>query len=178
MEAAVRYFHHSATTVNRKAASVEGAARPALCLRGRKNAYCVVNDDGTFRIRKVEVREYDQMRPIPHRGSTYEPKEFAQKIKAQIIRTDVRREATQGALELIDRVLSGEFDQDVEFSESAETPKIEEVTAKPAKESRPSILAKICEELKIEPVLARRKLRKAGLSAPYDNEAAIRGALK
>jgi hypothetical protein len=39
------------------------------------------------------------------------------------------------------------------------------------------LLAVICQELGIKTRVARRKLRKANLRAPYDNETAIRVAL-
>ena len=43
---------------------------------------------------------------------------------------------------------------------------------------RPSALKAICTELKIEPKKARRKLRAAGMKAPYTDAAKIRAALK
>lgn len=51
------------------------------------------------------------------------------------------------------------------------------VTAKKTTE-RPSALKTICTELKIEPKAARRRLRAAGLKAPYTDAAKIRAALK
>jgi hypothetical protein len=46
-----------------------------------------------------------------------------------------------------------------------------------AKAERPGLLAPICKELGIEPKDARKKLRAAGMNAPYDDEAKIRAAL-
>ncbi|HEX5461450.1 MAG TPA: hypothetical protein VFX20_15915 [Steroidobacteraceae bacterium] len=51
------------------------------------------------------------------------------------------------------------------------------MTAKKTTE-RPSALKTICTELKIEPKAARRRLRAAGLKAPYTDAAKIRAALK
>lgn len=48
----------------------------------------------------------------------------------------------------------------------------------PAQAKRGTILGAICAELGIDPADARKRLRGAGMRAPYDNEAAIRGALK
>ena len=40
-----------------------------------------------------------------------------------------------------------------------------------------SVIATVCKELKIDPRIARRKLRGAGMKAPYTDAAAVRKAL-
>ena len=40
-----------------------------------------------------------------------------------------------------------------------------------------SVIAAICKELKIDPRVARRKLRTAGMKAPYTDATAVRKAL-
>jgi hypothetical protein len=40
-----------------------------------------------------------------------------------------------------------------------------------------SVIAAVCKELKIDPRLARRKLRGAGMKAPYTDATAVRKAL-
>lgn len=52
------------------------------------------------------------------------------------------------------------------------------MTATEKTTERPSALKTICTELKIEPKKARRRLRAAGLKAPYTDSAEIRAALK
>jgi hypothetical protein len=49
---------------------------------------------------------------------------------------------------------------------------------KPSQAKRGTILATICAELSIDPTDARKRLRSAGMRAPYDNEALIREALE
>ena len=44
-------------------------------------------------------------------------------------------------------------------------------------DTTPSVIKTICTELKIEPRIARRRLRAAGLKAPYSDASAIRKAL-
>lgn len=55
---------------------------------------------------------------------------------------------------------------------------MKESDGKPSGTKRGTILGAICAELGIDPADARKRLRGAGMRAPYDNEAAIRGALK
>jgi hypothetical protein len=129
----------------------------------------------------VDVRDYDKMRLVPHKGKAYEPRACAKFFMALLERADIKRTATQGALELIRRVLDGEVPtEDIEFTDTpvhAEQTTTTEVNGI-SQGTRSTILAAICAELKIESTVARRKLRKAGLHAPYDNEVTIRGALK
>jgi hypothetical protein len=178
MEASVKYLQ----TVDRETGLTDSGVKPALCLRGRKFASCVINDEGTLRVTKVEIRDYDKMRLVPHRGRAYEPKACAKYFLSLTQREQIKRVATQGALELIRRVLDGEIpDEDIEFVDETLTETPPEKPAKVSKangEGHASILATICAELKIEPTAARRKLRKKGLHAPYTDEGTIRGALK
>lgn len=44
-------------------------------------------------------------------------------------------------------------------------------------DAKPSVIKTICTDLKLDPRIARRRLRAAGMKAPYENEAAIRKAL-
>ena len=46
-----------------------------------------------------------------------------------------------------------------------------------AKKATTSVVPAICAELKIDPRIARRRLRAAGLSAPYGHSAAVRKVL-
>ena len=176
MEASVKYLHFA-----------NSGTKPALCLRGTKFASCVVNDDGTVRVEKVPLKEYDQMRVVPKDGKPYDPHACAQFFLDLTARPEIRREATLGALELIRRVLHGNVaTEDVDFTAPSDIvikskAKKHSLTGgesdEPAK-LRSTLLASICTELSIEPTVARRKLRKAGMSAPYEDEAAIRAALK
>jgi len=50
-------------------------------------------------------------------------------------------------------------------------------TKKATKVETPSVIPSLAKEMKIKPTALRRKLRSIGLSSPYDNLAAIRGAL-
>ena len=50
-------------------------------------------------------------------------------------------------------------------------------TAKAKNTDAPSVIKTICTEMKIEPRIARRRLRAAGMKAPYADASAIRKAL-
>ena len=53
-------------------------------------------------------------------------------------------------------------------------------TTKPAKAKKadaPSVVKTICTEMKVVPRIARRRLRAAGMKAPYADASAIRKAL-
>ena len=54
--------------------------------------------------------------------------------------------------------------------------KTKTTTKKPDKAAT-SVIAAICKELKIDPRIARRKLRSAGMAAPYTDASAVRKAL-
>lgn len=141
----------------------------ALCLRGRKFATCVVNDDNGIHLVKLPVADYDRYaRP---RAET--PKKVAQQLLAFTRRDVSPKSITQGAFDILNDVVSGQIpEEDVEY---VPPPAAASNGEKPA--TRSTILAAICQELKIEAAVARRKLRKAGLHAPYEDEKAIRKAL-
>jgi hypothetical protein len=55
--------------------------------------------------------------------------------------------------------------------------KAKTTTKKSDKAATTSVIAAICKELKIDPRIARRKLRGAGMKAPYTDATAVRKAL-
>lgn len=48
---------------------------------------------------------------------------------------------------------------------------------KTTKKEGTSVIADVCAQLKIEPRVARRRLRAAGMKAPYQDAASVRKAL-
>jgi len=152
MEATVKYVQYA-----------NSGCRPGIGFRGTKYASVVLDDEGTIRVEKVELREWDQMRVVPYKGAPY-PIERAIKT---LLKTAKHKPITVEAKTLLTR---GDI-------EAADVTLPEPTPTKPAKIVGTNVLAQACAELKIEPAAARRLLRKAGLSAPYTDAAAIRNAL-
>lgn len=170
MEAAVKMINPSTSLED----SQRRWTKLAICLRGHKYATCVINEDSGIHLVRIPVKDYDryaQNKTVPLKG-------MAQQLISFTTREISPKPITKGALEILERVVSGDIpEQDVEFKdEPIEAPVEKKINgdAKP----RSNLLAQICSELKIEGTAARRKLRKAGLHAPYENEKEIRAALK
>lgn len=171
MEAAVKLINPSTSLED----SQRRWTKLAICLRGRKHATCVINEDSGIHLVKIPVADYDR---YAQTRATHTPSVVAQRMLDFTVRDVAPKPITKGALEILERVVSGDIpEQDVEFKdEPIEAPVEKRINgdAKP----RSNLLAQICSELKIEGTAARRKLRKAGLHAPYENEKEIRAALK
>lgn len=148
--------------------------KPALCIRGRKHATCVVREDSGIRLRQIDLKTFDRLcRPVLYHGHPY-PIDRAAKLLLSFTKRGVARvEITQGAKSFLTRVLDGSI---VEEELEVESPQPESKASTPS--SRPSLLRDLCSELKLDPRVARRALRAAGLHAPYEDEKAIRKALK
>lgn len=153
MEASVRYLHFN-----------DSGCKPALGFRGRTIVHAVVNDEELIRVKRVDPREWDRMRSVPFRGDVYP----IDRMRKHLLK--LGKPMTQAARDLLERDCEPD-------SQSAPTPSATP-TAKPERTSTPNLLAAICAELKIEPAAARRRLRAAGLKAPYDDASAIRNVLK
>lgn len=149
--------------------------KPALCIRGRKHATCVVRDDSGIRLRQLDLPTFDRLcRPVLFHGHPY-PIDRAAKMMLSFTKRSVARcEITQGAKVFLDRILNGSIvEEEIEVHEpTAQTPRKANSTP------RSSLLKDLCDELKLDPRVARRVLRAAGLHAPYEDEKAIRKALK
>jgi|SRR5690606_19619305 len=167
---------------------------PALTFRGRKFGNCVVLDR-PIRVFTIPVRDLDKMRVVEHHGKPYNVKVLAKDYLSK----EKSHGITQAAKRLCQAVLDGthlpEEEIDVRPSEnfvpgSDEEPvpkrkrksiqKVKDDEPKPTTSDGPkrgTILATICEELKIEPKDARKRLRAAGMSAPYNDAKKIRAVL-
>jgi hypothetical protein len=156
MEASVRYLHF-----------FDSGCKPVVGFRGTKYASCIINDEEIIRVQKVDLREWDQMRRVPHRGGDYPLDRAIDHLK----RLKRSKAITQAALELLER---GDVLAEPPSDEPVPSPT---TTAAPSAARPSNVLSKVCAELKIEPAAARRALRASGLRAPYDDEAKIRKAL-
>jgi len=160
MEASVRYVQFA-----------NSSAKLGICLRGTKTAHCVMNYDSGISVLDVENREFDKMRVVPN----VDVEKAARQFISYTTRRVARKEITKGAAELLGRILN----EQVVVAEPTPEPDANEAptSPKPSPSGRSNVLADICAELKIEPTVARRRLRAAGLSAPYDDAAKIRKVL-
>lgn len=172
----------------------------AVCLRGHKYATCVINDDTALRLVKVRVADFDRYAGNVHPENS-DPKTVAEKWMAFTYRAICPKEITQGAARILRMIIDGEIPaEDVELndvelapsrpegvnhgtdvSRRKKKPRLvrkngEDTTTTAAPKS--TILAGICATLKLEPTIARRMLRAAGMSAPYDDEKKILSVLK
>lgn len=188
MEAAVLWIYQE---VKHHGIPIEAGQKPALCLRGRKHALCLIASY-PVRVLKRPVKEFDRARRVIHRGEEYSILRALDQFSEIGSRNGMTERARRLLAKIRERaeVDEGEFEDEEEApytGPSLEPPpsSIIEVTKIPIEgrsQKRSSggsnLLATICAELKIEGAVARRKLRKAGLSAPYDDETKIREALR
>jgi hypothetical protein len=166
MEVSVRYVAHANDI----------GFKPALCFRGIKWAHCIVNEDEGIRVMKIDVQTLDKAQAVEFRGAAYPIKRCAEQLMAFTNRLTARKDITEAARELVQRVLADEV-----IEEKAELVPVKAKVATStdaAPTARSTILAAICAELNIEPAMARRVLRKAGLHAPYNDAAVLRRTLK
>lgn len=147
--------------------------RPALGVRGRKYASCVVADASSLSVIQVELREFDQSPIVTHGSAAYSPQRAAEHFLATTRRRHQRLAATKEAMRIIRNILDlpespGESDPPNTSEQAAESS---------ATRRSGGPLRGICAELSIEPAAARRILRAAGLRAPYDDATTLRKVL-
>lgn len=189
METAVLWIYQE---VKAHGVPIEAGQKPSLCLRGRKHMLCVVAGH-PVRVLKRNAKDFDKARRVTRNGAEYP----VQRALETLVNIGARNGITAKAATLLERVRQSTEVNEEEFSDeedvtslSQPTPAQEDdaelesensgrrkVNGSTGKTARSNLLASICTELKIEPAVARRKLRKAGLHAPYNNEIDIRKAL-
>jgi hypothetical protein len=180
MDASVRYILHNQGATNR--AEDDGGFKPSLCFRADKFAHCVVNEEDGIRVVKIPVRDFDHS-PVVQRGpDVYPTKRCAQLFLSYTERAVARRSITVKAKRLLEGVLGGGISV-----EAVEAPEVEDLTTggdqqatkapKSPAGSATTLVGAICAELGLDPPVARRQLRKAGLHAPYTDEKLIRSIL-
>ncbi len=89
---------------------VESGEKPALCVRGRKYAYCVVIDF-PVRVLKRPARDFDTLRPTAYHGEEYPVDRMIKHLKTAGRRNGI----TKGALHLLmqaEAVKETELDED------------------------------------------------------------------
>jgi len=153
--------------------------KPTLVLEGRKLAHCIINDELSVRVVDMELRDLGRTRPVLFRGQHYPVSRFIESIR----RIGARKGITEGARDYLERAERASPDAE-EGINPVSTPAIPQ---KPVFEPLHSIpeplkrgtggLGSICDALGIDPVVARRRLRAAGMHAPYADAEAIRRIL-
>lgn len=151
--------------------------RPALCVRGREYASCVVADSTRLSVLRVPLRAFDTYPRVPHRGGPYSPQRAAERFLAATRRRHQRLEATKEALRIIRITLDLPAD-DPDDPPADPPPGQPRAKQEPAVRRSSGPLQMICAELAIAPAAARRALRSAGLRAPYEDVDLIRRTLE
>lgn len=186
MERSVRYIR------------VDGM-KPALCFRGKKHAYAIINDEPCVRAVEVDLKTHDLAGVVGKGFFPYPHGEFTERMQA----VGTRKGITLRALALL-AVPEGAEDpetlppDEIAAPEPAERPSPppkppaserrapkraeRQVTPSPTPKrgvgERGSLIAKLAAELNIAPQQLRLSLRMAGLRAPYDDEVKIRAVIK
>jgi hypothetical protein len=75
MECSVRFVYET----NGKGEQVAGI-KPALCVRGKKNALAVINDDLWVRTIELTLHDHDKANYVLYHGEPYDPKAFADRF--------------------------------------------------------------------------------------------------
>jgi len=75
MECSVRFVYET----NAKGEQIAGL-KPALCVRGKKNALAVINDDLWVRTIELTLQDHDKANYVLYHGEPYDPKAFADRF--------------------------------------------------------------------------------------------------
>lgn len=167
----------------------------ALCFLGRKWANCVVVDY-PIRVYTMDKREMKGLEAPLYQGKPYPVRRLAESLS----RLAKKNGMTIAAQRLVDACLAGEHLSeeliDAKPSENGAdpSPKVrktegrkrqlaetsEELApgATPPQATAGNLVATLSEKYGLDPRAARRKLRAAGLSAPYTDAAKVEAALK
>lgn len=136
--------------------------KPAVVFRYEHLAQAIINDETEIRVLDLSLRDADQARVVLYAGSNY-PVERAVSI---LKRTG---KPFDYLAEQLLRVADGVLDSAIVAVKAPEsTPEV----------SNSSALGRVCAALGLNPGVARRLLRKAGLRAPYTDETLIRKTLQ
>lgn len=188
MDASVRWLYDR----------IEGY-EPALILQGKKYASCVVLDT-PIRVFTLDVRRVKEMRIVEKNEQPYPLVSFAKYYLEQ----ERKRGITLAAKRLCEAVISGasvedelDADPDADLIPPTDNPKDRKSTVEIKEDINeknhptpkklkigvpkligPSVIAAVCTELGMEPKEARKKLRAAGMHAPYVDLEKIHAVLK
>lgn len=151
----------------------EFGERPALVVIGPKHAHAVHStaENGLY-VEKLSLEDAAKGRPVPHKDGVYPANEWAAKQIALTTRKTAQRAFTKQAMSILQSVAGDTPVPTHAPDDTASEPKGER-----ARSTKGNVVASICAELNLQPKAARRTLRKAGLRAPYTDEAKVRAAL-
>lgn len=150
---------------------IASRTRPALCIRGETKAFGIFNDDLTIEAVELPPEEVDISLPVKYDKEEYPIPRYLQHLannpKPHTPRTD-------WLLGLLNN-LPEDF-PDEEFNRKPDKPfKPKTTSLSPPKSN---LIASLAEEYKLAGSKIRKFLRKKGFSKPYDDEEAIRTAMK
>lgn len=148
--------------------------RTAIVIQGRTTAH-LIGAGTPIRVRRVPVEQLAQLEPLTLKGKPY-PVERA--IEHTLEAAQLHG-ITERARDLLERIRSKEITEAILKG-------LPEDDAAPPRRTSPdkaprvgsSVLAAICDELKLDPRIARRQLRRAGQHSPYSDSEAIRAVLQ
>lgn len=146
---------------------------PAICERvdGSDKVICIFGDSVEgLGLAEITVRDHDQANIPKYRGMDYPIERFQKALKAVAELCGLGSVPYQVALRFLPDLKPPLRNANL-FARDHEG----EVTPP---RSSPSVIGSICAELGVDPVVARRTLRAAGLNAPYTDEKRIRELLQ
>lgn len=159
----------------------------ALCFRGRKWANCVVVDY-PIKVWTTRLEEADKLEIPEYQGKPYPVARMADSLLSLSKKNGITVAAERLLRAALDGSHLSEEAIDAKPSENGEI--IEPVKKKRAKKTAgepkppkkekpvvigrsPTVVGTICAKLKLDPKVARKMLRKAGLHAPYADAAKV-----
>jgi hypothetical protein len=170
---------------DKKGVPLESGQKPSLCFRGQKHMLCIAAGH-PVRVLKRSAKDFDKLRRVTQNGEEYPVEKAIQSLSEIAGRNGVTEQAKR-LLELDMSDTAFEFEDYVDeeqvsnlvqpTKEDEDNAELDSENAARKRSGGSSVLAKVCEDLKIDPALARRTLRKKGLSRPYDDEALLRQVL-
>lgn len=184
METSIRYVR-----IMRSSSDDDGSnsvIKPALCFRGKRAAHAVVNDETCVHVVSVPLASHDASPPVLFKRLEYPLPKFI----AHIERIGKSKGITQRARYFLDRAVNHEPIEESELPPDVIGTMIPEVHAEslrpvPNEPRQPAakavggtLIARIAADVGLEPPKLRKLLRAAGMRAPYEDEKAIRAAIK
>jgi hypothetical protein len=199
METSIRYVR-----IGNEHTDSSSKIKPALCFRGKKQAYAVINDETRVRVVTVPLPYHDSAVPVLFKRADYPLSKFIEtmerigKKKGKTQRADYFLAwALEGGPEEsapmppdedypggdLGKIADAIMGRDPAPPEPSERPQRSPGTPKPAKPpSEPvrkpggTLIARLAAEFGLEPPKLRKLLRSKGMHAPYEDEKAIRKA--
>lgn len=172
METSVRYIPTQSCEIGQGAEkrTIKTTEKPALCFRGKTYALGIISDDEKIHPVRMTIPEYERSPVVKYGRDEYPVQKYITHLERIMQVKPITTEALRLILEWPN--LPEDFEQLAKKNKPV--PTTSSPVRAPKKQRQPNCIPTIAKELKTIPQKVRKFLRQQGLSAPYDDEKAIR----